>query len=284
VRRTADSPRALRSILPVLLAVVCLGVAPSRASAQDPDLDPDRELQLAQPDFTLGALPTGLRLPRHTFGFRITHRFSRPIAAGSASDFFADFFGMDGAARIGFEVRFGMWAGGQIVAHRTNDRSIQILGQQQLVAQGRFPVAIDALVGAEGRNNFSEDFGSVVGAVITRTFGDHVAFYAHPFAVLNTNQDPFASGDEDWTMLVGAGARVRLWDSRVYVVAEAAPQVAGFKAGQDHISVGVERRAGAHTFQITVANALGTTFRQIARGGAVRDDWYIGFSITRKFF
>lgn len=265
-----------------LFAFVLVCLAASPAAAQDPD--PDRELQLAQPDFTLGALPTALRLPVHKFGFRITHRFSRPIAAGSVSDFFADFFGMDGAARIGFEVRFGLWPGGQIVAHRTNDRSIQILGQQQLVRQGRSPVAIDVLLAAEGRNNFSEDFGSVVGAVVSRTFGDHLAFYAHPVAVLNTNQDPLAAGGEDWTMLMGAGVRIRLFDSRVYLVAEAAPQVGGFQAGQDHVSFGVERRAGAHLFQIAVANALGTTFRQIARGGAVRGDWYIGFSITRKFF
>jgi hypothetical protein len=47
------------------------------------------------------------------------------------------------------------------------------------------------------------------------------------------------------------------------VVFEAAPQVAGYKEGVDHVSFGFETRAGGHVFQFTIANALGTTYRQI---------------------
>ena len=89
---------------------------------------------------------------------------------------------------------------------------------------------------------------------------------------------------QDWTAVMGVGARLRLGHSRVYVVAEAAPQVGGYDAGVDHVSVGIERRAGHHMFQLTVSNALGTTFRQIARGGANSGDWYIGFNLTRRFY
>jgi hypothetical protein len=68
------------------------------------------------------------------------------------------------------------------------------------------------------------------------------------------------------------------------VVIEAAPQIAGYRDGVDHVSLGLEKRAGGHMFQLTVANSLGTTLRQIARGGPHRDDWFIGFNLTRRFF
>jgi hypothetical protein len=272
----------IRQLVLTLFALVSLAAVPAPAAAQDPD--PLRELRLAEPDFTLGALPTSLQMPVRTWAFRLTHRFARPIAEGSVGDFFADFFGMDGAARIGLEVRFGLWSGGQIVAHRTNDRAIQLLLQQRLIGQDRFLFSVDALVASEGQDNFSEDFSGTVGAVVSRTFGDHVALYAQPYFVVNSNPDPFAASSADRTMIVGAGVRIRLGGSKVYVVAEAAPQVWGFRDGADHLSFGIERRAGGHIFQLTIANALGTTLRQIARGGANPGDWYIGFNLSRRFF
>lgn len=265
----------------VVLLFACAMLHPGPAAAQDPD---DRELNLAEPDFTLSALPTTLRLPARAFSFRLTHRFSRPIALGTAGDFFADFFGMDGAARIGLELRYGLRPGTQIVAHRTNDRSIQILGQQQVVRQGAAPVSVHALIAADGANNFSEEFSGAIGAVISRAFTGHGAVYLQPFVVVHVIPDAAVPARENRTAVVGVGTRVRLGGSRVYLVAEAAPQVAGADAGVDHVSVGIERRAGGHMFQFTISNALGTTFRQIARGGANRGDWYVGFNVSRKFY
>jgi hypothetical protein len=253
------------------------------AAAQDPDPD-DHVLNLAEPDFTLSALPTTLRLPARAFSFRLTHRFSRPIALGTVGDFFADFFGMDGAARIGLELRYGLRPGTQVVAHRTNDRAIQLLGQQQIVRQGRGPVSVHAILAVEGGNNFSEDFRGAIGAVVSRTVAGRSAFYLQPIVVVNTNETEPVPASEDHTVVLGVGTRVRLGGSHVYLVAEAAPQIAGFDDRVDHVSVGIERRAGGHMFQFTVANALGTTLRQIARGGSNRGDWYIGFNLSRKFF
>ena len=76
--------------------------APSNPPAQDPSVD--LQVNVAQPDFTLSALPTTLRLPKGKFSFRLTHRFTRPIAEGDVGDFFADFFGFDSSARIGLEL------------------------------------------------------------------------------------------------------------------------------------------------------------------------------------
>jgi hypothetical protein len=265
-----------------VLLVACAVLHPRWAAAQDSDAD--RELNLAEPDFTLAALPTTLRLPARAFSFRLTHRFSRPIALGTVGDFFADFFGMDGAARIGLELRYGLRPGTQVVAHRTNDRSIQLLGQQQVVRQGAAPVSVHALLAADGANNFSEDFSGAIGAVVSRAFSGHGAVYLQPVFVVNVNPDAAVPARENRTVVVGVGARVRLGGSRVYLVAEAAPQVAGADAGVDHVSVGIERRAGGHMFQLVISNALGTTLRQIARGGANRGDWYVGFNLSRKFY
>ncbi|HXT69209.1 MAG TPA: DUF5777 family beta-barrel protein [Vicinamibacterales bacterium] len=246
--------------------------------------DPDQDLRPnpAQPDFTLGALPTTLRMPSGKFAFRLTHRFARPIASGSAGDFFADFFGFDSSARVGFELRYGVRPGTQVALHRTNDRAIQILGQQQVVRfHHRGAVTADAVVAVEGENNLSEHFSGTVGAVIGHELTDRGAVYAQPLFVSNTNHS--GTGDRH-TMLLGLGARLRLGKSRTYIVAEAAPQIGGYRDGVDHVSFGIEKRAGGHVFQFNVSNALGTTFRQIARGGVNKDDWFIGFNLTRKFF
>jgi hypothetical protein len=37
-------------------------------------------------------------------------------------------------------------------------------------------------------------------------------------------------------------------------------------------------------FQVVFTNSFGTTMGQIARGGNSNDDWYLGFSISRKFY
>lgn len=250
--------------------------AADAASARDLLVNP------AEPDFTLSALPTTLRMPSGKLAFRLTHRFSRPIASGDVGDFFADLFGFDSSAQIGLELRYGLRPGTQVAVHRTNERTIQFLGQHQVLDQrsGRM-FSLDGLVSVEGADNFSEDFSTTVGAVISRQFSDRGAIYAQPLFVFNTN--PVEDGDQN-TMLLGFGTRYRLFKSRSYLVFEAAPVVSGYDAGIDHVSFGFEHRAGGHMFQLTVTNALGTTMRQIALGGPHEDDWFIGFNLSRRFF
>jgi len=254
--------------------------AQQSAAATAPD--PDLLVNPAEPDFTLSALPTTLRMPSGKFAFRLTHRFSRPIASGDVGDFFADLFGFDSSAQIGLELRYGLLPGTQVAIHRTNDRTIQFLGQHELLDQkaGRL-FTLDALVSVEGADNFSEDFSTTVGGVISRQFTEKGAIYVQPLFVFNTN--PLDDGD-DHTMLLGLGTRFRLGKSRTYLVAEAAPVVSGHDAGIDHVSFGFEHRVGGHVFQLTVTNALGTTMRQIALGGPHEDDWFIGFNLSRRFF
>jgi hypothetical protein len=242
----------------------------------------DRAVNPAQPDFTIIALPTTLRIPRFGSSFRVTHRFTRSLGSGSFGSLASDFFGFDSGAQIGLEYRFGILAGTQMGIHRTSDRTIQFFAQQQLLRQGdRFPLGIDVIATAEGTENFRDSYSPGVGAVISRTLGRYGAVYAHPIWVNNTNLLPSEVVDENNTFLFGVGARLRIRPS-VYLVGEAAPR-SGNSPGATYASFGIERRAGGHSFQLNFSNGFGTTMSQLATGG-IEDNWYIGFNISRKFF
>jgi Membrane bound beta barrel domain (DUF5777) len=145
-------------------------------------------------------------------------------------------------------------------------------------------MAIDALVAVEGADNFREDYSVTLGGVLSYQLPNRAAFYVQPLVVLNSNPLDDSNGLSDDTLLLGLGTRLRLGGSRVYLLAEVAPQVSGYDAGVDHVSFGVETRAGGHVFQLTLTNTLGTTMRQLAQGGTTNGDWFLGFNLTRRFF
>jgi hypothetical protein len=257
--------------------------APAATSADDQDDDdPDRDVNLAQPDFTIVGLPTSLRLPALKSAFRITHRFGRPLGQGDFSDLLQDAFGLDSGATIGFEYRFGIMKATQVVVHRTNNRTIQFMLQREIVPQSAsFPVGVTAFATAEGTNNFRDSYSPGLGVIVSREFTDRAALYVEPIWVNNTNPLPREVVDDNDAVLVGLGARLRLAGS-LYAVGELTPRVAGYDPGKTQVAFGLEKRAGGHSFQLNVGNGFGTTFAQLARGG--NDDWYLGFNISRKFY
>ena len=244
----------------------------------------DRAVNPSQPDFTIIALPTTLRMPKFASAFRVTHRFTRSLGGGSFGDLASDFFGLDSAAQIGLEYRFGIMAGTQVGIHRTNDRTIELFAQHQVLRQrGRMPLGLDALAAFEGANNLHEHHSPSIGAIVSREFGVHGAAYVEPIYVNNTNPLPKALVDHNSTFMVGIGGRARLL-SKLYLVGEIIPRVAGYEPGSNQASVGLEGRAGGHSFQVNFSNGWGTTLGQIARGGVDNHSWYLGFNISRKFF
>lgn len=255
--------------------------APSGAAAaaqdDDPDLDPNR----AQPDFSLLTLPTNLRLPRHKMAFRVTHRFGRALGSGDFGDLAADLFGLDAGAQVGMEFRYGLVRGGQVGIYRTSNRTIQFFGQYDLLSQRNHPIGLSVVASVDGTNNFRDSYSPGVTAVLSREIGDRAAVYLQPAWVNNTNPEPKELVDDNDTILMGIGARVNVL-GRTYLVFETAPRVAGFSQGDHHVSFGVEQQAGGHVFQVNFSNGVGTTLAQVARGGV--SDWYLGFSISRKFY
>lgn len=262
------------------LVVVALLAAAPAAKAQNND---PAALNLAEPDFTLVALPTALRLPTFGSAFRVTHRFTRPLNAGDFGDLASDLFGIDSGARIGLEYRFGIVPNGQIGIHRTSDRTIELFAEYGLIRQGTAsPIDVMVLGTIDGTNNFKDSYSPGIGAIVSRRFGDVAAVYVEPIWVNNTNQLPKALADDNDTFMVGIGARVRIRPS-VYVVGEIVPR-SGYQPGVNHGSLAIEKRAGGHTFQLNFSNAIGTTMGQVARGGPEGDQWFMGFAISRKFY
>jgi Membrane bound beta barrel domain (DUF5777) len=237
-----------------------------------------------QPDFTLTALPTTLRVPKHKMAFRVTHRFTRSLGSGDFGDLVSDFFGLDSSAQIGLELRYGLLRGTQIGIHRTNsEKTIEIFGQQSLMQQkpDGHPLSIDVMATLEGLDNLQGQKMSAVALLVSRKAGKIAALYVEPMIVVNTN--PADTGDNNTTM-IGLGARVRIRPA-TYLVGEWTPRVSGYRPAVDQGSFGLEGRVGGHTFQVNFSNGFGTTLGQLAsRGGVTADSWYLGFNISRKFF
>jgi hypothetical protein len=254
--------------------------SPAAGTAPSPSADPDLDVNVVQPDFTISALATTLRLPRHRLSFRLTHRFNEPLNQSGAGDL----FGMDSGAQMGFELRYGLARGAQVGFYRTSDQTIQLFTQYDVVQQGRgLPFGLAAYVSIEGAANFQEDYAPGIGAVVSREIGRHAAVYAEPLWVHHTNTQPSSQFPDESTAIVGLGVRVRVLQA-TYLTAEIAPRIGGFEPGSMHAAFGIEKRAGGHLFQITIANNQGTTPANVARGGPAGNDWYLGFNLSRKFY
>lgn len=279
----------LTVLVPATLTAQESTPAQAPAPAKPPAYDPERRVNLAEPDFGVITLPTTLRVPRFKSAFRMTHRFGRPLGEGNFGNLAADLFGFDSGGVIGLEYRFGIVKGGQIGIQRTNNRTINLFGQYDVLrraTRGRFNVHVTASV--EGTDNFKDRYTPSLGAVMSWQVKDRAAFYLAPSWVHNANLFPssrpsaFTSPEVDSVML-GMGGRVRVRPT-VYLVGEFLPRIAGFAVNTHQGAFGIEKRAGGHTFQLNFSNGFGTTPGQIARGGTGSTDWYIGFNLTRKFF
>jgi hypothetical protein len=304
VSRSKETAAALASVL----AVVALAASPARAQTPEPpatpakqvaepvqdDVDEDRVMNPAQPEYTIVNLPTTLRLPRNGFAFRVTHRFARDLGSGDFGDLVEDFFGFDSGALIGLELRYGLMRGWQAGIYRTSDRTIQLFTQYNVLRQaGRSPVNVDALATLEGTNNLKADdpaqpTGEAVkspalGAVVSRLFGRTASIALTAAWVDNTNPFPSEVVDANDTVILGIGGRLRIRPT-VYLVGEVVPRVAGNDPGVTLASFGIEKRVGGHAFQVNFSNGTGSTLAQIARGGIASDRWHIGFNINRKFY
>ena len=272
-----------------LFAAAVLAAATTQAAPAVPQPDApqatvsDRAVNPSQPDFTLIALPTTLRIPRFGSSFRVTHRFTRPLGSGSFGDLASDFFGFDSGAQVGLEYRFGILAGTQVGIHRTSDRTIMFFAQHQVVRESdRTPIGLDVIGTVDGAENFRRRYSAGLGAVLSRSLGRRGAVYAQPIWINNANPSSVEGIDDD-TFLLGLGARLRIRPT-VYLVGEAAPRF-GFTSNVNYYSFAIERRAGGHSFQINFSNGFGTTIGQLAYPGGLTDsDLYIGFNISRKFF
>jgi len=267
--------RSLTRLLTAAALTLCLAPA---AFAQDDD---DSVLKPAEPDFTLGSLPTNLRLPKYKSAFRVTHRFQGPLDENGIGDL----WGIDQGAQIGLEYRFGIIKNGQIGFYRTSDKTIDLFAQYGVLRQERskLPLDLSAVFAIEGTNNFQDSYSPSLGAIISRRLGDVAALYLTPMWVNNTNSLPSEVVDDNDTVILGIGGRVRVRPT-VYLMAEVTPRLSGYKPNTNQATFAIEKRVGGHMFQLNVSNGFATMPASMARGAINTDDWYLGFNISRKFF
>lgn len=263
----------------LLAALVVAAACVSPAYAQDDDA----ALKLAEPDFALVSLPTSLRLPVFKSAFRLTHRFGLALK-GDFGDLAGNLFGLDNGATVGLEYRVGIVPNGQVGFHRSsNGKVLELFAQYGVVRQRRSPLDISAIVSVEGTNNFQDSYSPSFGAIVSREFGDRIALYVEPIWVNNTNTLPKELVDDNSTLMVGIGGRIRIGAS-VYLIGEFAPRAAGFDSGSSHAAFAIEKRLGGHSFQLNFSDSHSTTLGQIAQGGVAPREWYMGFNLSRKFF
>jgi len=277
------NPDLLRLDFPALPALPSLRAA-RQGQAAPPEDDRDLDVDPLQTDFTVIALPTTLHMPRWKSAFRVTHRFTRPLGQGDFSSLLEDFFGIDSGAVIGLEYRFGIMRGAYVGIRRTNDRTIEFFTEYNLLQErDSKPVGLSVVASIDGTNNFRDSYTPGLGVVVSRTLSRAGTVYIEPIWVNNSNPLPSDLTDDNNTFLLGLGTRLRIRPS-VYLVGEIVPRVAGYDPGVNHASFGIEKLLGLHVFQFNFSNGFGTTMGQVARGGTSNDDWYLGFSISRKFF
>jgi hypothetical protein len=269
---------------------------PASAAKDDP-----AALVLAEPDVVVVNLPTAMRMPLFKGNFRLTHRFAGNLRSGTFGQSAANLFGLDQGAIIGFEYRMAVAPHAQAAFYRSSfGKTIQLYGKYDAFRQhGWVPVSVSGLVSIEGTNNFRQEYAPAVGAVIGRLFGTRVAGYVTPMWVDNTaaslkpivhDHAPDTAGAEPAgplgarrsTTMVALGGRVRVAGS-TYLAGEVAIRASGYAPDRSAYGFSIEKRVGGHTFSLTFTNTFGTTFAQVARGGAA-NSLYLGFNLSRKFF
>ena len=277
------------------------GVPPPAVGAASGSAIPDDPavLVLAEPDVVVVNLPTTMRMPLFRGNFRLTHRFAGNLLNGSFGEQLGNLFGLDQGAIIGFEYRMAVARNTQAAFYRSSfDKTIQFYGKYDALRQrGAMPVSVSGLVSVEGTNNFRQRYAPAVGAVVSRLFGTRVAGYVTPMWVDNTaasltpiehehdatHEDVAApENTRRSTTYVGLGSRVRVRGS-MYLTAEVILRANGYAPDRPAYGFSLEGRAGGHMFSLTFTNTFGTTFAQLARGGAA-NSLYLGFNLSRKFF
>ncbi len=273
--------RILKSLTFLTILAALLFAAAPPVFAQDDDA----ALQPAEPDYRVVNLPTTLRLPLYKSNFELTHRFNGNLRLGDFGFQASNLFGLDEGATIGFEYRFAPLRHVEVAVYRTGyDKTFEFYGKWDVIHQSKgMPLSVSPILSIEGGDNFHTRYAPSLGATISHQIDDTVALYAVPMWSNNVSallNEPL--GITRNTFYVGLGGRVRIRPT-VYISAEVSPRLAGLASDKPEYGFAIEKRAGAHVFQLNFTNSSGTTFAQTAQGG-LPDSLYLGFNLTRKFF
>jgi hypothetical protein len=251
------------------------------ASPQTAPEDDDAVLNPVEPDFVVVNLPTTMRLPKFKGNFRVTHRFGQNLRGNSFGDNASNLFGLDSGAVVGLEYRFAPVRHLEAVVFRSSLlKTVQFSGKYDALHENStMPVSLSVLASVEGGNNFREQYAPAFGVVLGRSIANRAMVYAAPVWVHNSLP---AGATTENTGYLGLGGRLVIIPT-VTITGEVTPRIGGFAPDQPEYGFGLEKRVGGHVFSLTFTNTFGSTFGQLARGGA-ENTLYLGFNLSRKFF
>ena len=127
-------------------------------------------------------------MPVHKLAFRVTHRFTRPLARETSAIWRRISSDSIQAAQIGLELRYGLARGTQIGVHRTSDRTIaDFRAALVLDRAGRQAVRARRHRDVRGREQPARSItGARSAALVSRNVAKHAALYAEPMLVINS--------------------------------------------------------------------------------------------------
>jgi hypothetical protein len=160
--------------------------------------------------------------------------------------------------------------------------------KRDVMQQGEKPLSLAFQGTITGRDNFSEIFSPTLAGVVSRKLGGRAALYLVPAYAWNVSAFEEVTGDD--AFLLGLGGRLLLGRG-VSLVGEwtgsfgydPEDPVDPRRTAADAFSLGIEKRVGGHAFQLNFSYGSATTLTSLARGGS-RDNWFIGFNLSRKFY
>ena len=236
-------------------------------------------------------LPNGKPLKRGEVDFLIGHRFLQDISAAGPGGL----WGFDSGAYITFGGRVGITDRISVGAQRSNffrsfqDRTpIEFNGQFQISRQSaEVPITVQARLGVEGSQNFTDLYRPFLQVVATRTFKDRVSLTAAPTFAFNTRNPetflrPVFGFQHRNTQALGLGVGIRFLPT-VSLVGEVIPRVHGFRGEvKDYagLSVGLQKSTNRHTFELVVGRQVVMTTAAYAYQGT--DTFRVGFNIYRR--
>ena len=215
----------------------------------------------------------------------MTHRFNGNLRNGSFGDQARGLFGIDNGAQIGFEYRFAPLRHLELVAYRTNfDRTIQLYAKWDAIHQNsETPLSVSGLLSIEGGDNFTERYAPSVGATISRQIDDRRRALRRADVGAQRHAAARPDHGRQGQHVLHRAGRARAHPADRLRLGRGLAARRGPSPNSTEYAFAIEKRAGAHLFQLNFGNSQGTTFAQTAAGG-LPDSLFMGFNLTRKFF
>ena len=283
------------------------------------DFDPGNEPF----DYRLINVPTPKKVPKGTWNYSFTHRFSQPISPFRESG--KNLLGFDSFSASSFGFNYGITDKLYVSLYRSPlcqkglCKTVEVGFGYHITDQNKkSPIALNVYASAEGNDNFTEEYTYNLQAMMSRHFGKRVYAFFSPAIHLNANgQHRFNPRPDDYYppaevantyklptngASFGMGTAIMITPSLLGLF-EFTPRT-GFKLGrvdpifdQDfnvvdfqnisypEIGFGIQKNMGKHSFTLTFSNTQTTTTSRYNSSNILLKprNFVIGFNLFRRW-